>query len=402
MIAFRCPCCKILNEAPEEHAGRETYCLKCLKWYRIPMQSEAGTQGQDVPHSPYIGDNPFDEYSEHYGPDTRRCYEYHVFISYANVEPDRTLARELASRCVNARWRTFFAPESLRLENLHQEAFQSRWCDLLEKGLLSSCHLLGLLTPAHLASAYCDLEIQGFLRVVSSNPARGIVLVLNGISNADVPASLQPFVCDGEYAAIERRLSELIASSALQLGRACYTPATLFDPLPTSSDVWRFGFGPDSARERIFQLYVREYMVLILKGLDPMQVSLNWPMLATDEYKAEALAKAKELIGAGVLPYPTADRNWRSQPSPQPMPRGTAQKTGTGSTRTDAPPSISANPLDPSRTYERPSKWFDILDYGGRGYPQDMDFVCRTCGYHEGVGNPNEPPTACPKCAVTK
>ena len=42
--------------------------------------------------------------------------------------------------------------------------------------------------------------------------------------------------------------------------------------------------------------------------------------------------------------------------------------------------------------------WCDLVDYSGRGYPQDMDFVCRKCGHCEPVVTPNDVPQACPKC----
>ncbi|MBI2481539.1 MAG: hypothetical protein HYV60_23730 [Planctomycetia bacterium] len=51
-----------------------------------------------------------------------------------------------------------------------------------------------------------------------------------------------------------------------------------------------------------------------------------------------------------------------------------------------------------SRTYSGHGAWCDMVDYGGRGYPQDMDFVCQKCGHCVGVGTPTEVPPACPKC----
>ena len=77
MIVFRCPTCKIRNEAPLEHGGKETYCLKCLRLYTIPTESQDLTNGA-LSHS--APDNLFEQYSQHYGPDVRWPYEFHVFI----------------------------------------------------------------------------------------------------------------------------------------------------------------------------------------------------------------------------------------------------------------------------------------------------------------------------------
>jgi hypothetical protein len=311
---------------------------------------------------------------------------------------------------------TFFAPESLHLENAYQDAFKSRWCDLLEQGLLSSCHLLGVLSPAHLRSAYCDLEIQGFLRIVASNPSRGIVLVLSDLSDADVPGSLQPFVCNSEWSAIKSRLSGLVTSAGLRLGKVPYAPVTLFDPLPISgaSDSWQFGFGPAKAKLRIFELYVREYMVLILKGLDPESVDLKWPMLATDDYKTEALSEARELIAAGVLPYPLAAQGRRLLTASefarlQTIPKG------------ETPAKLSYPPRPPSKrvafqakvkndqsqlakTY-RAGLGTGSLPEGPEGdwyanysvdYRHGHSVFCRRCGDIDEDEGP--PPSSCPTC----
>jgi hypothetical protein len=402
MIVFRCPCCKIINRAPDEHAGKETYCLKCLKMYTIPTKSEDVMEDQDVPNSPQRSDNLFEPYSEHFGQNTRYAYEYHVFISYANVDADMSLARDLAYRCRDAHWRTFFAPESLHLQNKWPGKFSSRWCGELSQALLSSCHLLCVLSPAHLRSAYCDLEIQGFLRIVDENPSRGIVLVLNDLDAKDVPKSLLPYLCENTWGAIQSQFSQLITPTKLRLGNDAYGPTELFEPLPLTGDSWRFGFGPTEAKRRIYDLYVREYMVLILKDLDPTQVHLNWPMFATDEYKTDALSDARDLIANGVLPYP-ASVEFRATPTDTKLTAaGNIPLSGTAPTQADVGPTTSVNSTDPSRMCEQPGDLFDLLDYGGRGYTQDMDFVCRKCGYHEGVDNPDEPPNACSKCGATK
>jgi hypothetical protein len=82
-----------------------------------------------------------------------------------------------------------------------------------------------------------------------------------------------------------------------------YEPPELFEQLPLTSDEWLL-FGPTEAKRRIFELYVREYMVLILKGADPTQVKLNWPMGVSDTYKSEALTEARNLVAEGISAYP--------------------------------------------------------------------------------------------------
>ena len=137
---------------------------------------------------------------------------------------------------------------------------------------------------------------------------------------------------------------------------------------------------------------------MILKGLDLASVDLNWPTLVTDDYKREALEEARGLVNAGVLPYPVSAHEPRPLAPVQPAPDGAAPKPGDLTTRSNASPTGSLDPYDSSRVYERPGEWFDLLDNTGRGWPQDMDFVCRRCGHRVGVGHPEDPPPACPAC----
>jgi hypothetical protein len=260
--------------------------------------------------------------------------------------------------------------------------------------LLSSCHLLGVLSPAHLRSAYCDLEIQCFLNIVGENPSRGIVLILNELNAEDVPTILVPYLCVNQWSEIQSRLSRLIESSRLRLGGGPYEPSELFEQLPLSSDEWLFGFGPTQSRRRIFELYVREYMVLILKGADPTQAKLYWPMGVSDVYKSEALIEARNLVAEGISPYPQ-----RSESKGKFLIAGsTGGKFSQCAKLEDAAPNSTEQPVHGARTCSASGAWYELVDYGGQGYPQDMDFVCRACGHREGITNPNDAPDACPRC----
>jgi hypothetical protein len=375
----------------------ETYCLKCLWTYRIPSRSEDVATQQDVRIHPGWGDNLFEAYSQVYGPDDRHCYEYHVLITYANVAPDRDIARGLASNCTNAGWRTFFAPETLHLDNQRPDVFADRWAEKLERGLLSSCHLLGVISPAHLESAYCDLEIQGFLTIIQENPSRGMVLALLGLDARDLPGSLQPYACENKWSEIQRRLSILIENTGLRLGRGPYEPLALFEPLKLWSDELRFGFGPTEGKRRIYEYYVRECMVLILKGTNPTPAALHWPVLCSDAYKSDALDEARELVAKGVSPYPRRTRG-SNFPIARPSKTMVVQDNKAEGVAVPSNESLAQN----AGAREVRGTWYNLVDYGGRHYVQDMEFVCRACGARLGVGiDPNDPPPACLTCGAT-
>ncbi len=82
---------------------------------------------------------------------------------------------------------------------------------------------------------------------------------------------------------------------------------------------------------------------------------------------------------------------------PEPPP-GSTPKLNSGKQDTERENNSRNTVAEGPRTYVKHGAWCDMVDYSGRGFPQDMDFVCRKCGHCEGVGHPNEVPPACPKC----
>jgi len=82
---------------------------------------------------------------------------------------------------------------------------------------------------------------------------------------------------------------------------------------------------------------------------------------------------------------------------PEPPPASTS-KLNSGKQDTEREKNSRNTVAEGPQTYVKHGAWCDMVDYSGRGFPQDMDFVCRICGHCEGVGHPTEVPPACPKC----
>jgi len=68
-----------------------------------------------------------------------------------------------------------------------------------------------------------------------------------------------------------------------------------------------FGFGPTEGKRRIYEYYVRECMVLILKGTHPTPAALHWPVCVRTRTRATLLTKLENL-SKEFSPYPRRTR----------------------------------------------------------------------------------------------
>ena len=314
-ILYRCPRCF----AEVSYFGKDSYCKKCYRAYAIPSRGE---QSEYNKIDPTRQDNLFDPYSQHYVPNHNHCYEYQIFFSYANVEPDMNIAKQLADKCVQVGWRTFFAPESLRYKNKNQEYLAPRWSQELELALLSSCHVLCVLSNQYRNSTYCELELNGAMQIAILNDKRHIVVIpSDGTCPTDAPTRVSPYLCKNDWRDIHERFSKALQTPDLRLGRVGYSPTYLHDPLPLTENLaalppvpltwienfaaWRLLPGTNrNLKLRVFEDSVRELMVLLLKGVNPTEDSIYWPPLGdADKLKAEALEAARYLVAHDIRPY---------------------------------------------------------------------------------------------------
>jgi hypothetical protein len=136
----------------------------------------------------------------------RGVYLWDVFISYANAEPDGTVAAHMATWLANtgfhfrghiARCRVFFAPRSVG-ENLYlrkgvyspsrrapRDKDAAAWSAILRQSLLRCYHYVGLVSDSFEQSPFCELEFQAFRRITAGNPRRTLTLIAAGKDNED-------------------------------------------------------------------------------------------------------------------------------------------------------------------------------------------------------------------------
>lgn len=210
---------------------------------------------------------------------------YDVFISFSFADMAAAAKVDAALR---PEFEVFYAPRGLPPERQAEARFQ--FASLLMDALARSAHVLALLSPRYLESAWCQLEMIGFANLHRRDRERLLWLHALEPCGAAVPAALRGLLQPGPLATTLDTVRRSVRASPRRRGfdfggmppqplpqlplHALYPPPRR---APWKSDGRSRGHpaGPPYA---VYEALVREYIVQLLRRNDP-PLSMQEPWL---------------------------------------------------------------------------------------------------------------------------
>jgi hypothetical protein len=340
--------------------------------------------------------NLYESFFNPNNPDSRYTYQYDLFISYRHVAEDRMIAEKLADSLTAKDLRTFFAPKSLWMENIFDKKgdWPTRWIRELKNALSKSAHFIVIITREFFESTYCELELRSIYQINRNNPNRKFWIKIPNSPVIQLPRELQGKTGCANSETLSIEIKHEVERARLLLGRNQVEPLDIFPLLPLTSHAWGDGLRHDiDPTYQEFENIVRELLLLLMRGIKICDINFVFPPKWNEGHIKEAHSEALNLAKKRIFPYPTSTAIDQLKESFKATFEAMQFLDHTDSTDIES----EQNDVMPYKEW-RSESWYTLVDYGGKGYPQDMDWVCRKCQNAEGVGNPNNPPIECSNC----
>jgi hypothetical protein len=209
-----------------------------------------------------------------------------LFISFSFADMSSAATVDAALR---PEFEVFFAPRCLPPERQAEARFQ--FASLLMDALARSAHVLALLSPRYLDSAWCQLEMIGFANLHRADRERRLWLHALEPCGARVPAALrsllQPGPLDATIETVRRRVRASTRRRGFDFGGMPPAPLPRLPlhalyPMPRRAP-WkpdgRSRGHPAGPPYAVYEALVREYMVQLLRRNDPDPFSMDEPWL---------------------------------------------------------------------------------------------------------------------------
>jgi tetratricopeptide (TPR) repeat protein len=243
-------------------------------------------------------------------------YLHDVFVSYSTRQEDA--AQRIAEALKEEGLSTFFAP--VGIQKYIDAERTGQYTNPLQTALGRSCHCVALISQSYLDSAWCLLEMWGFFNLLSRQGRRTLRLYCLEDVGERIPARIRGLVFKGTEQSL---VDELVkASAALKHGEdigdrggreGCFAPLRLREfyepPGRSARPPWRkdsrspHGL-PGGPSYDLYADLVREYMVQIMRGQDPVNLAVGIslpPGLAS--ITRTARRDAERLIALGMSPF---------------------------------------------------------------------------------------------------
>ncbi len=249
--------------------------------------------------------------------DQRNRYAHDVFVSYSAKQ--EAAARRVAEALAEQGLSVFFAPVEMRRYVV--EEMTGQYVSPLQNALARSCHCVALVSRSYLDSSWCLLELWGFFNLLTRGNRRTLRLHCLEDVAGEVPGRIRGLIHEGTE---DELLDEIVAASAglkcgEELGNSrrppeCFAPLPLrefYEPPPHAPRApWKMDSRtprglPGGPPYDVYAALVREYMVHIMRGMEPENLSLGMRGLP-DAYASvtrDARRDAQRLIARGESPF---------------------------------------------------------------------------------------------------